>query len=102
MSYCCAVIQGRIPFQSTVGVLCADAEGAIWAASPTTGMVLRLAEGGDVLARIATGRQAIACALGGHSGNTLFVSTAIDTHRATCLAARTARIDAFQVPVPAP
>ncbi|MDA7584469.1 SMP-30/gluconolactonase/LRE family protein [Luminiphilus sp.] len=82
--------------------ICADAEGAIWAASPTTGSVLRLGEGGSILDVIETGRQAIACALGGPEGNTLFVSSAVATERQACREARTARIDAYLVSVPAP
>ena len=80
--------------------ICADAEGAIWAASPTTGSVLRLGEGGAVLDSIETGRQAIACALGGPEGDTLFVSSAVATERQACLEALTARIDAYRVSVP--
>ena len=82
--------------------ICVDAEGAIWVASPTTGTVLRLAEGGHVLDTIDTGRQAIACALGGTDGQTLFVSTAVATDRDTCLKARSARVEAYAVPVPMP
>ncbi len=80
--------------------ICADAEAAIWAASPTTGSVLRLGEGGAVLDSIETGRQAIACALGGPEGDTLFVSSAVATERQACLEALTARIDAYRVSVP--
>ena len=82
--------------------ICVDAEGAIWVDSPTTGTVLRLAEGGRVLDTIDTGRQAIACALGGRDGQTLFVSTAVATDRDTCLKARSARVEAYAVPVPMP
>ena len=64
--------------------------------------MLRLGEGGSILDVIETGRQAIACALGGPAGNTLFISSAVATERQACREARTARIDAYLVSVPAP
>jgi sugar lactone lactonase YvrE len=80
--------------------ICLDAEGAVWAASPTTGTCLRLKEGGEILATITTGRQTIACALGGTDGKTLYLSTAETTHRDKCRALRSARIETVQVSVP--
>lgn len=91
----------QLPEGAVPDGICVDAEGAIWVASPTTGTVLRLAEGGEILNAIDTGRQAIACALGGEDSHTLFVSTAVATDRETCLAARSARIEAYAVAVPA-
>ena len=52
-----------------------------------------------MLDTIDTGRQAIACALGGADGQTLFVSTAVATDRDTCLKARSARVEAYAVQV---
>ena len=92
----------QLPEGAVPDGICVDAEGAIWVASPTTGTVLRLAEGGRVLDTIDTGRQAIACALGGADGQTLFVSTAVATDRDTCLKARSARVEAYAVQVPMP
>ena len=92
----------QLPEGAVPDGICIDAEGAIWVASPTTGTVLRLAEGGRVLDTIDTGRQAIACALGGADGQTLFVSTAVATDRDTCLKARSARVEAYAVQVPMP
>lgn len=53
-----------------------DAEGAVWLASPPTRELLRVREGGEVVERIATDDDAIACALGGDDRRTLFVLTA--------------------------
>ena len=80
--------------------ICVDEEDAIWVASPTTGSVLRLREGGEVTDSIQTGRKAIACALGGDEGRTLFVSSSESTDRDICLDRRSASIHAFEVPVP--
>ena len=50
-----------------------DAEGAVWVASPVTGELLRVAEGGAVLeGGAAPNGMAQACALGGPDGRTLF------------------------------
>ena len=79
--------------------ICVDAEEVIWVASPTTGSVLRLLEGGEVIDSIQTGRKAIACALGGNDGRTLFVSSSESTDRDICLDRRSASIEAFEVTI---
>jgi sugar lactone lactonase YvrE len=80
--------------------ICLDAEGTIWVASPLSKEVLRVREGGQVVERIATPTQAIACALGGTDGRTLFVLTAQSFHRDQCREQRTARIETVEVEVP--
>jgi sugar lactone lactonase YvrE len=54
--------------------ICADSENAIWAASFNTGEFLRVVDGGKVTDRITCGQHAIACALGGEEGKTLYCS----------------------------
>jgi sugar lactone lactonase YvrE len=57
--------------------ICLDAEGAVWVADPIHGGLLRVAEGGRILDRIATpGMGAFACMLGGDDGCTLFLCVA--------------------------
>jgi sugar lactone lactonase YvrE len=57
--------------------LCLDAEGAVWFASVRAGEFVRVREGGEVTDRIDVGsRWAMACALGGADGRTLFLCTA--------------------------
>ena len=56
--------------------ICLDAEGAVWAASPSTREVLRIEEGGEVTDRVAFERPAFACALGEADGRSLYVCTA--------------------------
>ncbi len=80
--------------------ICLDQSGAIWVASPTTGECLRIKEGGEVLERVKTGRQAIACNLGGDDMRTLYISTAEHTHYDKCRELHSARIEAIQVEIP--
>jgi sugar lactone lactonase YvrE len=58
--------------------ICLDAEGAIWVADIVGRVVKRVAEGGEVLEEIPTGDRltALAVALGGEDGRTLFVCAA--------------------------
>jgi sugar lactone lactonase YvrE len=48
-------------------------EGEVWVASSKCHEVLRVRKGGEVTHRVATENQAVACALGGPDGRTLFV-----------------------------
>jgi sugar lactone lactonase YvrE len=50
-----------------------DAEGAIWVASPGTGELLHVAEGSILVREPSPEGSALACALGGADGHTLFV-----------------------------
>jgi sugar lactone lactonase YvrE len=56
--------------------ICADADGAIWAASVPGQHCVRVKEGGDVLATVAVDRGCFACMLGGEDGRTLFIAAA--------------------------
>ena len=69
----------QLPEGAVPDGICLDAQGAVWAASPTTNECLRIAEGGEVLDRVATPQKAFACALGGAQGGTLYVCIA-DSH----------------------
>ena len=90
----------QLPAGAVPDGCCLDADGAIWVASPTSNDVIRLAEGGEVLERIETGRAAYACMLGGDDGRTLFVCTADSADPEETAANRTARIEAVEVSVP--
>jgi sugar lactone lactonase YvrE len=80
--------------------ICLDAEGAIWVASPVSGEVLRVREGGEVTERIRVASQAIACMLGGPSRTTLFVCTSESLTAEECRAKRSAKIEVVEVSVP--
>ncbi len=80
-----------------------DAAGALWLASPGTGELLRVAEGGEVLERrtLPGPGSPSTCVLGGADGRDLYVSVPTSHDRAECLASRGARIYAGRVDVPA-
>jgi sugar lactone lactonase YvrE len=81
--------------------ICLDAEGAIWAASPFTGDVIRICEGGTVLETVKTSHPgAFACMLGGVDRRTLFVCTAPDHIPEQVKAAHQGRIEVLEVDVP--
>jgi sugar lactone lactonase YvrE len=63
--------------------ICLDAEGNVWLGSPDTSEFLRVREDGTVLDRIGVpGEWAVACALGGPDGRTLYLVTARTTREA--------------------
>jgi sugar lactone lactonase YvrE len=90
-----AQLEGALP-----DGICLDAEGAIWIASPVSGELVRVREGGEVTERIAVSGQAIACMLGGDDRTTLFVCTAQTLDPEECRARRSARIERVEVEVP--
>ncbi|MEZ4218159.1 MAG: SMP-30/gluconolactonase/LRE family protein [Myxococcota bacterium] len=93
-----------LPKGATPDGICLDAEGCVWAASPTTREFLRVREGGEVVRRVPAGgpepaRTAIACMLGGPERRDLFLVTAA-TMIAGAVQARSARVDVLRVDVP--
>jgi sugar lactone lactonase YvrE len=84
--------------------ICIDADDAIWCAGPASDRFVRVLEGGEVTDVVeVTGRHAIACALGGDDGHTLFCCTSPtqgqpDLSRAT----RGAKVETTRVAVPGP
>lgn len=81
--------------------ICLDAEGAVWAASPYAGEVIRVREGGEIVERVTIdGAKPYACMLGGRDGRDLFVCCATDHDPAITVKARAGRIDAVRVSIP--
>jgi sugar lactone lactonase YvrE len=56
--------------------ICADADGAVWAASVPGQHCVRVREGGAVLSTVTVDRGCFACMLGGDDGRTLFIAAA--------------------------
>ncbi len=79
-----------------------DASGALWLASPATGELLRVAQGGRILDhRTLPGPGSpSACLLGGTDGRELYVSVPTSHDAAECSASRGARIYVDRVDVP--
>jgi len=82
--------------------ICIDAGDAVWAAGPASDRFVRVLEGGEVTDVVEVpGRHAIACALGGSDGHTLFCCTS-PTHGQpdASRAARGAKVETTHVEVP--
>ncbi|OCB50982.1 gluconolactonase [Mycobacterium vulneris] len=84
--------------------LAIDAEGGVWAALTLARQFHRFTpDGATVTDRIdAGGRTAIACALGGLEGRTLFMVTTTDAYPERLIGTKLSRIDALMVETPAP
>lgn len=80
--------------------ICLDAQGAVWLASPPTSTFLRVLQGGQVTDQISVANQAIACALGGPSGHTLYLVTGRVGSAEKSLQRRLGAILAVDVAVP--
>lgn len=81
--------------------ICIDAEGAIWCANAVATQAVRVAEGGEVLARVETERHCYAVALGGSDGRSLFCCTAETSDAIDAAARRTGAIETVAVDVAA-
>jgi len=80
--------------------ICLDADGAVWVANPVAPCALRVAEGGEVLARVETTQPAFACALGGPQRRHLVICTAPSSSSAEVGVARNGRLEVVEVPTP--
>lgn len=91
-----AALDGHVP-----DGICLDAEGQVWFASPFTGSVVRVREGGETTATVAIeGASPFACVLGGADRRDLFICCAADHRRARTQALRSGRIDVVRVDAP--
>ncbi len=63
-----AKLEGMTPDGMTL-----DEEGAVWVASPVSGGVFRVHEGGKISQRVSVSAQAYSCTLGGDDHKTLFI-----------------------------
>jgi sugar lactone lactonase YvrE len=83
--------------------LAIDAEGGVWASMTLAHQFQRIVHGGTITDRIAVdGRAAIACALGGQEGRTLFLLSSTSAHPERLIGTKASRVDALMVDVPAP
>jgi sugar lactone lactonase YvrE len=81
--------------------ICADSEGAVWAAAARQPLFVRVLQGGRVTHRVhVPGRHAVACQLGGRDGRTLFCLTVAANLDDYPNRQETARIETTSVDVP--
>jgi sugar lactone lactonase YvrE len=103
-SLCNERVWADLPEMDYPDGICIDAEDAVWAAGPASDRFVRVMEGGEVTDVVEVpGRHAIACALGGNDGHTLFCCTS-PTHGQpdASRAARDAKVETVRVDVPGP
>lgn len=82
--------------------LAVDAEGGVWTSLVLANQFARITAGGVVTDRIDVGdRMAIACALGGAEGRTLFLLTSTDAYPERLVGTKESRVDAVETSVPA-
>ncbi len=81
--------------------ICADAQGAIWVANALAPECLRVAQGGEVLARVETSQPCFACTLGGDDERLLWCCTAPTSESDRLIGRALARIEVAPVDIPA-
>jgi sugar lactone lactonase YvrE len=80
-----------------------DSQGAVWVAMTLAHQFQRITDGGTVTDRVDIGeRMAIACALGGAEGRTLFLVTTHDCYPERMAGTNLSTVEALLVEVPAP
>lgn len=77
--------------------ICLDANGHVWAANAIGPEVVQVAQGGEIVDRVATSQPCYACMLGGSDGKTLFAVTASSSDGEHASAAATGRIETIRV-----
>ena len=87
--------------------LAVDVEGGVWAAMTLAHRFERIVGAGEGRHEVThgidvAGRTAIACALGGPAGRTLFLLSSTDAHPERLIGTKSSRVDAIVVDVPAP
>jgi sugar lactone lactonase YvrE len=80
--------------------ICLDAEGQVWLANASAPECLRVADGGEVTARVETSKISYACMLGGDDRRTLHVMTAPVSTTQVVAGARDGQIETAVVEVP--
>jgi sugar lactone lactonase YvrE len=81
--------------------ICADSEGAIWAANAIGHEAVRIAPGGEILERVETSQFAYACTLGGTDGRQLLIATAPTSNAGVASKEANGILEIAQVRVPA-
>jgi sugar lactone lactonase YvrE len=80
--------------------ICLCADGSVWVANALAPECVRVAEGGEVLERVATSVNCYACMLGDDDRRTLYLVVAADSHAAKARAARHGALEKVRTTVP--
>ena len=80
--------------------ICLCADGSIWVSNALAPECVRVAEGGEVLARVVTSMNCYACMLGDDDRRTLYMITAVDSAAAKAQVARHGAIEKARTAVP--
>lgn len=80
--------------------ICLCADGSVWVANALAPECVRVAEGGEVLERVATSMNCYACMLGDDDRRTLYLVVAADSHAAKARAARHGALEKVRTTVP--
>jgi sugar lactone lactonase YvrE len=79
--------------------ICLDVDGALWLPDPAGRRVMRVLDGGTVTETTQIdGEAPLACAVGGRTGRTLFITFAAIFDQEKAVAARTGRIGVATLP----
>ncbi len=89
-------IWASIPGVAPDGI-CLDKDNHVWVANAIGPEVVLVAEGGDIVERVATSQPCYACMLGGHDGKTLFALTAAGSGAQHAAAQKTGKIETVRV-----
>jgi len=77
--------------------ICLDQNNRVWVANAIGPEVVLVAEGGEIVQRLATSQPCYACMLGGQDGKTLFAVTAAGSDGKHAAAEKTGKIETVQV-----
>jgi sugar lactone lactonase YvrE len=91
-------VWASLPWCAPDGI-CLDAGGQVWVANAISPECILVAEGGDIVDRIATSQTSFACMLGGVDRRTLYVMTAPTSTESVVSVARSGRIEQARVEV---
>jgi sugar lactone lactonase YvrE len=80
--------------------ICLCEDNTVWVANALGSECVRVAEGGEVLERVATSTNCFACMLGDEDRRTLYLVTAPDSHDAKARAERRGGIEKVRTTVP--